>query len=115
MSNVVPFPSTRRGKRPALIPASYEVEVVHPDGRRAFLAFVRRQSFAALNRAMDYHRFEIMDFLGLTVDARMTTSLTATAYHLTGGGLVRFSGRTEHEVVYGTAPPLPCVTTFARS
>ena len=75
----------------------YEAVVIRGDGERRLLAYCGRHSRRGLIDALQNRAEIAIKFLGIGADARMT--LAKDAISLTGGGMVKFTGRTQRDAI----------------
>lgn len=78
----------------------YEAVVVRPDGKQALLAYCGRHSMAGLREALCQRAQAVIAFLDAPAGAEVTYPRRGPQeISITGGGVVRFSGRTQREAI----------------
>jgi hypothetical protein len=78
----------------------YEVEVEHPNGARKLVAYTPRRTGTGLVSAVTAHGERIVSFLGIGDTASMSwKGKGRDAMGVDGGGVIRFSGRTQREAI----------------
>ena len=88
----------------------YEVEIVHPDGRRALLCYSEASSMSAVRQAIEKRGRSVIAFLGMDDAAAMTWQRGRREVRI-GGAIVRFTGRTQRDAIM-SGKELPYVGTL---
>lgn len=77
----------------------YEAVIVRPDGAKCLLAYCGQHSKRGLQMALQTRGEHAVRFLGVAPDARVTVERGSQDLRITGGGIVRFSGRTKRDAI----------------
>lgn len=77
----------------------YEAEIIRPDGTKALLAYCGRRSKQGLIEALDKRAPHALRFLGAPRHARVERERGSPDVKIEGGGMIRFSGRTQREAI----------------
>lgn len=78
-------------------PTLYEAVVIRPDGERRLLTYCGRHSMRGLRDALSERGAAVATFLGVGDNAEAV--VRGREVRITGGGIVRFSGRTKRDVI----------------
>lgn len=90
----------------------YEVVAQRPDGTTALVGYTPRRTLSGLRDAAGNRGTELVAWLDAPPGAEMSWRRGCTdTVQITGGGIVRFSGRTQREAICAGA--LPSITQGA--
>lgn len=104
----------RRLKRLQNRLTAYEVEIVHPDGRRVLLCYTENKSKHGIMQAIGKRGRAVIAFLDMDDGATMHVDRGSQEIRVDGGGIVRLTGRTERDAIF-SRNELPYVGTLTRS
>jgi hypothetical protein len=76
----------------------YEIEIVHPDGRRALLCYSDGTGKRPIRLAIEKRNRSVADFLEINGGAEMTWERGKPEIHV-GAGIVRATGRTQRDAI----------------
>lgn len=86
-------------ERLRLFATRYEVELVHPDGRRVLLGYTARKSRPGLRALARPRVAAIWRWLGVPQGSETTWAKRGPEIRVWGGGAIRFSGRTQRDAI----------------
>jgi len=88
----------------------YEIEIIAADGRKALLCYTPLRTGLGLRNGLLERGAAVAAFLGAPSNAKMKSvrGCHSSTHEITGGGLIRFSGRTKRDVIMADTP-LPYV------